>query len=299
MKDILIIYNSVSYFVPFMEEKGYTVSTVFKEIPAYLRIIRRIAFQLNLPFKKLWFKEWACNLDSFSKVIFFSTNPIDGLQYIKKTRPDLEVVYWYWNPIFKSLNPAEIYKLEADPWAFDEYESKKYGIKFNTTFYLDNIKIEQLPKEYDVLFLGLDKGRGKSLREMESKLNESGVSTHFYIVDDGAHLKNYKGLFPFVSYDNYLLKLSKAIALIDLNQEGQRGLTLRPMEAMFLGKKLITDNMDIINMDFYDPNNIFVLGVDKFSNLKHFLESPIKDIDSKIIARYDINNWITRFENKQ
>ena len=48
-------------------------------------------------------------------------------------------------------------------------------------------------------------------------------------------------------------------------------------------------------MDFYRPNNIFVLGIDKLENLKSFLELPYEKVNEDIKVRYEFSRWIERF----
>ena len=46
--------------------------------------------------------------------------------------------------------------------------------------------------------------------------------------------------------------------VLDSAQDGQLGLTIRVLEALGAKKKLITTNEDVINYDFYKPENIYV-----------------------------------------
>ena len=70
------------------------------------------------------------------------------------------------------------------------------------------------------------------------------------------------------------------------------------LEALFFKKKLITNNRDIVNLQFYNANNIFVLGIDKLENLKNFMDKPYENIEQKVIDYYDFNEWLKRFEVK-
>ena len=81
-------------------------------------------------------------------------------------------------------------------------------------------------------------------------------------------------------------------------KEDIKGLTLRTLEALFFKKKLITNNRDIVNLQFYNANNIFVLGIDKLENLKIFMDKPYENIEQKVIDYYDFNEWLKRFEVK-
>lgn len=75
---------------------------------------------------------------------------------------------------------------------------------------------------------------------------------------------------------------------------GQEGYTLRTIESLFLSKKLITNNKNIIKEDFYNPNNIFILD-NNYNNIKKFLERPYKSISNEIKEKYLTRSWVSRF----
>lgn len=79
--------------------------------------------------------------------------------------------------------------------------------------------------------------------------------------------------------------------VLDSPQAGQLGLTIRVIEALGAKKKLITTNEDVINYDFYCPENIYVYR--GFFDLKDpFFTEPYKDIDSDIYEKYSLRNWL-------
>ena len=57
-------------------------------------------------------------------------------------------------------------------------------------------------------------------------------------------------------------------------------MTLRPLEAAYLGKKLITTNSQIRNIQFYDPSWSFVLGNEPDRRLRDFLRSHYQPIST-------------------
>ena len=78
-----------------------------------------------------------------------------------------------------------------------------------------------------------------------------------------------------------------------------RGLTLRVMDALIMEKKLITDNSLLQQMEFYCPENIYILGGDNKYDIKEFLEIPYKKLDETVKKKYSFEMWICRFlENK-
>ncbi|MGO2358374.1 MAG: hypothetical protein ACTH6S_12345 [Mesonia sp.] len=289
---VLILYNSVPYFESCFQARNIPVARTFRKISIPLKLIRKINALLKLP-RDYWFGEWKKKLLSIDTIIVFSPIERDILQYIKKENEKIRIIYWYWNPILRSGKPSkEIYNL-SEIWSFDPNDCKKYDLKYNTTFYFKNIKLPKNKIEFDVSFLGINKGRRKELENIEGVLNKNGLKTYFHIVPD-KHESDESGPQP-ISYPKYLELLSKSKAILDINPIGQSGQTLRPMESIFLTKKLITNDGTITSCDFYKPENIFVLGQDDEKDLNQFINSPYEEVDEAIVARYDVKNWLRRF----
>ena len=98
----------------------------------------------------------------------------------------------------------------------------------------------------------------------------------------------------YISYEEYLEYISNSMTILEIIEAGQSGCTLRFMESLFLKKKLITNNKDIVNDLYYNNQNVFILGVDSLDNLVNFINSPYADELS--IQDLDFQNWISNFE---
>lgn len=293
-KDIILIYGEPRYLVTFIKQKGLDVYPSFKELPISLRIIRRLFFILKLP-KSVWYAEWKYKLREAKIVIVFSTEDISILNYIKSVNPNIRIIFWYWNPVFRGISPDDVSNELCEKWAFDENDCKNFNMKHNTQFYLDNIKLPQNKTKYDVVFVGLDKGRRAFVGDIENKMVSNDLEVYFYIVDDDASKRGYKGSFTAMPYHEYLNLISQSKAILDFVQEGQSGLTLRSLESIFFQRKLITNDVLIKTCDFYNPGNIFIIGTDKMECLKQFLKTPFEPVSADILTNYDINSWIKRF----
>ena len=70
------------------------------------------------------------------------------------------------------------------------------------------------------------------------------------------------------------------------------------MKQFSLEKKIITNKQDINKYDFYNSNNIFILGKDCIDDLKDFIISPYKDIPYEIEKKYDLEYWVDEYFHK-
>ena len=294
---IIILYDSPTYLNNFFKERGFSTYTAFKELSIFSKITRNIYFRLRLP-KSLWFDTWKDKLDEINTVIIFSTSPIECVGYIKSVNPEIRIIYWYWNPIFRSINPNNISNDLCEKWSFDLIDCKEFNLEYNTSFYFSNIILPKNEICYDIVFLGLDKGRRNFLEDLKDEFIEKGLRTCFNIIDDKATHRNYRGSHPVIEYYTYLNLVSTSKSILDYVQNGQTGLSLRPMESIFFKKKLITNDESIKNHDFYLAENIFILGFDDINLLNEFLKKPYKNLPEEIIVNYDVDKWVQRFFNK-
>lgn len=94
-----------------------------------------------------------------------------------------------------------------------------------------------------------------------------------------------------VSLDRLKKIVTESKSILDAPQAGQTGLTIRTIECLGAKRKLITTNADVINYDFYKPENIYVYdGNFDFDNI--FFHSDYQDIDKNIYKKYSLNSWL-------
>ena len=98
-----------------------------------------------------------------------------------------------------------------------------------------------------------------------------------------------------ISYYEIINYISQSKCIVELQEPGQTGLTLRAMEALFFQKKLFTDNMEVMKCDFYRQENIFVWGHDEESRLADFLRVPYQKVSEEIVNQYTWEAWLDRF----
>lgn len=281
--DILDTYPNIKFVVP------------LKRIHLFGRISRSIlmSFEIFLP---SLIGDWIKSIDEYEQIILFADySHTDRLaKYIsKKTRlSKTRLIYWYWNPVSISTNPSYIKNLGGyELWSFDMNDSNQFNLKFNTTFYSNQIVLSIEDIAYDIYFVGVNKGRLTKIDELKKLFISLNLNFLAYVVDEN----NPENTLPFITVEQNLQNISKTISILDIMQEGQSGLTLRVMESLFFEKKLITTDKQIIKEPFYTPNNIFILEHDKINNLPDFLSTPYQKIHQDIVDYYDFDSWVRRF----
>lgn len=231
-------------------------------------------------FKTQIFIKNECPLKSIDVYIFDS---------IRTFRHNIfSILPYYWKPKFNNLNYH----------TFDKYDAQKFNFSLVKPVYFD------VPKNninrYDLCFVGYEKNRGNKLAEIISEFES--MNMNLYVkVKRSKHAKFNKELEKYyisenIPYNQYLLEAQSSLCFLDILQDKQLGFTLRVLEALFMDKKLITDNLLISDEPFYHPDNIYILGKDeKIRTIQEFLAVPYREIPNELKNPYNIVYWIKQF----
>lgn len=251
------------------------------------------------------------DVESHNKIIISENNKMaDIIEYIRKYNNHCIVKVYLWTPVNKNyeLQIKKLKSMNVDIYSFDEGYCKKYNLYYNhqPVSYLNRIKNSQTEIKYDCYFCGSDKNRILEIIKIKKFFINENISFKFRILLEKSKNYNFKAddlvgldlLKKEISYDDILEETKQANCILELLQKGQTGYTLRTMEALYLDKKLITNNKNIKNYDFYNPNNIFILD-NNYDKIKHFLELPYELVPNNIKERYSFKSWIENFFGKE
>ena len=298
-KNILILIddNKNGFFPD--ETDDAVVQEIYKTNKWYARVIRKIALKLHVPIYCTFFTDWYKRKNVPQTIVLFDTgNAKYILSIAKKRYPNARLILWFLNSVDNTIRPDEINVEGVEFWSFDPYDCKQYNMKFNTQFFpahnLINLKVNS-DFMRDIFFVGTDKGRIEQLTKLRKMVEDKNITYDFHIVGNASRQIpgwncNYQNK---LSYKQILCKDIESKAIIDIVSSGQHGLTLRPLDAMFLKKKLITNFGGIKEYEFYDSRNIFIIDEDDENTLKSFLEDPYKSSFSE--RHYEMNCWVHRF----
>ena len=93
-----------------------------------------------------------------------------------------------------------------------------------------------------------------------------------------------------ISYQEVLEYDARSKAILNVVMDNQEGITLRDIEAITINVKLITTNKHIVSKDFFNHNNIFVLGEREIEELVEFLESKPEPISQELIEKHSFEH---------
>lgn len=279
--DILVVMPQDSWLASALKEAGFQVDCPYYGNGFFLRLIREFCFRLKLPLKTIWYK----GIAKAYRCFFMSASLItpDYIAWFKKNHPNAKIILLFSNKVDeKKYNPFNIPGTLCEKWTSDKDDAEKYHMHlFEGGGYFRQWRVNKTTPVYDVFYIGKDKNRLAKLRKIESEMNNHGIKTLFYITWERSWQKKDDGIHqPFLPYEGVLDYIGKSRAILHLLEGAQNGITIRIQESLIHKVKLITDDVNIVKYDFYNPNNIFILGRDDMNGLKDFLDAPYEDVKS-------------------
>lgn len=293
MEQIRFIMPLHGFYNQLIQRSGYDIKNPYKGNSLLFRPFREIHFRLRFPHQSIWFNKE--NITSKKYIIVFE--PLitgEYLSWLHNVNPNGRIILFYINKINQKNSPDNFRYKWLEMWTCDRSDSEKYNINlYDRPAYFKAFKVKKQKSQFDIFYVGKDKGRIGELLKIEKSFNSKGLSTYFHIVAEKRYQlhkdKRYK---PFMSYDEVLDNIGKCKAILHLVNGGQIGITMRVMESLVHKVKLITDCKELKNYDFYDPNNIFILGEDNLNDLVEFIESPYQEVSSSLFNQMYFEDMI-------
>lgn len=254
------------------------------------------------------------NLNSYKNIdYFFVIGDRDFSPYffkiLKELNPKIKTILFLWDKLEYSCWDLERIKYFDFIFSYDREDAIKNNFIFRPTFYIEEC-LKNIPekKEYFLYYVGAlrEKKRYEYILAIKEYLNNLGLKSFLKLYIDKKNrsylTEGRKELFitDKISYLENLENLKKSKVVLDIKYKDQKGLTLRVYEALAMNIKIITNNDDIKNYDFYNEKNIKIINnIDEINkiDIKFFLEEP-EIISKKIKYKYSVEGFISEIIKK-
>lgn len=260
------------------------------------RVIRKFSPIANVPASLVFgvkLRKAIRSLDSGDSIVLCEyTEPtlISAIDHL--LNPCVNRYCWLWNhhgedPVFvRDYSHMQHHGFQCI--TYDEPDAHHYHLQWYHQFFCVHRYrhggLHLQPVVRDFFFVGYIKDRESEIQAMQLLL--SAYSSSFTIVHN---------LQEYIPYSQYMEQASQSRCIVDVMQSGDTSCTLRPLEALALRKKLITNNSCIRNYSFYHPQNIFIFGVDDIIKLPEFIQTPFVDLSPDVVDEYDVSRWLENF----
>ncbi|MBU0540824.1 MAG: hypothetical protein KKC58_00370 [Gammaproteobacteria bacterium] len=226
------------------------------------------------------------------------------LDSLRAAHRKVQLISYHWDSLARYPSLVGLQSYFDKVYTFDAEDAKRFpDFKLRPLFFRPEIaqKLSNAVNEiYDLSFVGwLHHDRLRQVDDIHLWADKHGLRTLFYLYTGwfSSTRLSLQGRGKFVKsrsmdFIKYVNLLHNSRAIVDLPHPEQTGLTMRAIEAVGAGKKLITTSRTIVNYDFYRKENILIIDGGYPQIDDHFLDTPTVELPAETIARYSLHEWV-------
>ncbi len=238
-----------------------------------------------------------------------------ALLELKSRFPRARVQLYLWDSVARSRGCMELIPHADQAWTYDSRDAKKYPeLKFTLNFYVlsDSLLGKKAPVrdfDWELVFFGTAHGdRLKVLSRIGYALPKD-IRFYVFLYFQSPIMyyarKFFDPAFRYFRKDQLSLKpkfgpewegvVTGASAILDIVHPQQGGLTIRTLESLALGFKVITTDPSIKDYPFYNPLQILVIDRHAPFIPPDFLRLPNDFEIHPSLRELELSNWLKRF----
>ena len=278
-----------------------------EKLLAKIHLNKSINKLVHLPLKKIWYFLGA------QKIRFDDNRPIcfvwhnhywteieNGMvEYLRKVFPKSKHVYFFTDPWMVKKDKIEFLKKKMDIVSvFDPTIAEKYGLNYYPNIY-PNKKFKDAPElEYDVFFIGTEKGRKKELHALYEVCKKNSIKAAFYIgkyENEGDEREGIHYIQNKIDYVDVVELTRKSKCILELKVEPDCSCSLRVQEAVILNKLLLTNNSNVYKMPLCE-NSKHIVCYSKPEDIDWSFLDTYSEVEFRYQGEYSAKKWIERIE---
>ncbi len=250
------------------------------------------------------------NIYDFVLVVNAEAITPEIVQQLRRHFAGAKFILYMWDSVRNKNNVLHLYKYFDQTFSFDRRDAESISdIKFRPLFFCDEYAQAPVSKTlYDLSFTGTAHGdRFGIINKIKLQSHAAGLNFYTFLYLNSPILYSYKKItdkqframagikdFAFSPMQTAeILKIfSASQVILDIQHPHQMGLTMRTFEALGMDKKIITTNTDIVNYNFYQPENISIINRENPLLDKSFFTKPYRQVPDEIKSRYSLETWL-------
>lgn len=243
--------------------------------------------------------------EKYDYIIFLQVHTISMSNFLelKDDHPESKFILYTWDALSPLLNYVPYIPYFDKVYTFDPTDAKNYGLNYLPLFCVRDFQnLPIVEPDTDVYMVGnlVKPDRYRAIQAFERYCKENDIRFKKYIKCTPVVIIQLliKGFLPrglklrSISRSHFIHLLQYSIATFDFANHKQSGYTMRFIENMCAGKKIITNNKRAIGESFYSSNRFFVFDELNFDGIKEFIQEPIKDSDVRF-DEFSIQSFIS------
>jgi len=227
------------------------------------------------------------------------------LKCVKLYNPNITIINCQWDAIANNPNGYNLSQWADRNYTFDIKDAEAYNWNYLPLFYnwekLNNSHVS-IKKDIDILFVGAyHSNRSFKIKELNKYCIKNNINFKYYIyvpfytyIRDFlfTHSISFKDIkFRTLNRTKYILLLQRSKSVLDIQYCNQSGLTIRTIEALSIGTKVITTNPNILESECYNKNNVFIWNEISYMKINLFLRNSFDTSQKGLI---DLHTWLKR-----
>ena len=313
MKKLLFIgldyYHYPQVIIEGFEKMGYSVEfypieprTLIYKTSRYL-LKSFYNYKMNTYHRKIINQKRSIDYD----IVFFITThffSLENLKLLKDTQKNARFISYHWDSVqqydYLQTNVFFDKVLSFDRNDCLTYNDVDYLPLFASGIY--NKKSSQENTTIDIYTVSsiVNPERYILINNFKVYCLDNNISFYFHLkvtlityVKIILTIKSFPKDVSFKTLDQEVMKgvVESSNAVLDVKNNKQSGLTMRVIENIVAGKKIVTTNTNILHEEFYDENSIFILKSDNISQVKEFVK---KRGEMKEYQNLTLDHWLER-----
>lgn len=224
------------------------------------------------------------------------------INHLRESFEGVNIVLYLWDVMHECAMDDVVSSCDR-VLSFDPEDAKTHKLVFRPTFFVnDYLKVKDARDcGYDLCFVGtLYNPRQQLIKCLSKTFKDQGLKffTYLYVPGIIVYIKEFVAHFPFMplkkvsfeplTIDGTIEMLNNCKAILDVNPPYQISLSTRAFESLAARRKYITTNKHILDYEFYNPNNIFLVDIDNPIIPKSFLDTPYQAVSKDVLYKYSV-----------
>lgn len=271
----------------------------------YLKIARRTSAKLYATLLDRYHRRIILSYPegAFDHIVFLQVHQFshENMALLKARNPRARYTLYNWDSI--TTHDYRPYISYFDRvLTFDPSDAQTLGIHYLPLFCVRGFQnIRSVPQtDRSVYFVGniVNPQRYNVIKAFQSFCVRGGIRFEYFLSTTvhgwtqmrKANLRPNDVFFRSIEDKAFRAMIARSAAVLDFANHKQSGFTMRIMENLCAGKKIITNNANALTASFYSPDRILVYSGQDFSAVKDFLDTPLSNLE-KDFSEYHIQNF--------
>ncbi|WP_203634134.1 capsular biosynthesis protein CpsH [Lacticaseibacillus suibinensis] len=275
------------------------------------KLIARYLPKLNEKFVAQKLEE-LCQEQAFDYLLIIKGESVSPqmLKRFKQYNPNAPVYLYLWDSIKNSGHAIKYQSQYTKVFTFDNDDAQHYKIQLLPLFV--GMQYQPSPRtqgfDYDMMFVGTAHSiRSKVLNEIE----QTAAQEHLRFFDFRFVQNRLIYVFRYLTNPDFrktpkaLIHLdqisgaevqqvfTKSKVVVDVTHPEQSGLTGRVVEALSIGRKVVTTNPRVLDYEVVDPQDVLLWPAQKDELTRQFIDTGYHGDPGRVYAFFSVETWLS------